>query len=550
MLEKGSVDSALVNGPVTYAALRAGSGPSGELPILLWLHGGGGSERFLESCRPQFVECWREKTLPDLVAVTPAAGWSFYLDRLDGAEQWEQFLLHELVPHVRKETGSVNGPLLLGGISVGAVAALRMAFKRPELVHAVAAIEPTMEAALRADDVPLRDQVQMPGAIRTRLFGDPVDGDYWRANHPPALALDNAASVVAAEVAIYLECGDEDQLHAHYGTELLHRQLFDGGIPHEYRLTLGGDHVGPSVGPRIVDALRFLGRTIKPDARAHSSVHSIVEVETFAAQVTDLEHKTGYRRTATVQGRDCPLRITITGEGPTMLMLPSLGRGRNDFDDLGDRLGRAGYQAVAMEPRGLTGSSATLDGLMMEHFADDVAHVIDAVGGPAVLIGHDFGGQVAQLVSDLYPKLVSSLVLMAAPGPLPAKPEPATALRRVFISELSDHEHLEAVALALFAEGNDPVVWVDGWYPTLAFAQAEAERHIAPEDLWTRLRREILIIQGADDLIVVPDNAHMMAEHVGDLATVVMVPDAGHALLPEQPAAVAAAILSWVRSRR
>ncbi|MEL7157176.1 MAG: alpha/beta hydrolase, partial [Actinomycetota bacterium] len=210
----------------------------------------------------------------------------------------------------------------------------------------------------------------------------------------------------------------------------------------------------------------------------------------------------------------------------------------------------AGYQAVAMEPRGLTGSSATLDGLMMEHFADDVAHVIEAVGAPAVLIGHDFGGQVAQLVGDLYPKLVSSLVLMAAPGPLPAKPEPATALRRVFISELSDHEHLEAVALALFADGNDPVVWVDGWYPTLAFAQAEAERHIAPEDLWSRLRREALVIQGADDLIVVPDNAHMMAEQVGDLATVVMVPDAGHALLPEQPAAVAAAILSWVRSRR
>ncbi|MEL7156179.1 MAG: alpha/beta hydrolase-fold protein, partial [Actinomycetota bacterium] len=166
MLEKGSVESTLVPGPVHYATLRAGSGPSDDLPILLWLHGGGGSETFLASCRPQFVECWREKSLPDVVVATPAAGWSFYLDRLDGSEQWEQFLLHELVPHIRKETGSTRGPLLLGGISVGAVAALRMSFKRPELIHAVAAVEPTMEAALRADDVPLRDQVQMPGAIR------------------------------------------------------------------------------------------------------------------------------------------------------------------------------------------------------------------------------------------------------------------------------------------------------------------------------------------------------------------------------------------------
>ncbi|MEM9613065.1 MAG: alpha/beta hydrolase [Actinomycetota bacterium] len=549
MLERGGLDSSLVPGPVAYATLRAGSGPASELPILLWLHGGGGSERFLSSCRSHFVRCWREKSLPDLIAVTPAAGWSFYLDRRDGSEQWEQFLLHELVPHIRRETGSTDGPLLVGGISVGAVAALRLAFKRPDLVSAVAAVEPTMEAAFNAEDVPLRDQVQMPGAIRRRLFGDPIDPDYWRANHPPALALDNAAEVVAAEVAIYVECGDQDQLHAHYGTELLHRQLFDGGIPHEYRLVRGGEHVGPTVGPRIADSLRFLGRTLKPDPEADTSFHAIVELENFAAQVTDLEQKTGYRRRSRVQGRHCPLDITVTGEGPTMVMLPSLGRGAADFDDLGRRLARAGYQAVAMEPRGITGSSASLDGLGMEQFADDVAHVIDAVGGPAVLIGHDFGAQLAQLVSDLYPRLVSSLVLLAPPGPMPAKPEPATALRRVFIPELSDHEHLEAVALALFAEGNDPVVWVDGWYPTLAFAQAEAERHLPPEDLWERLRCDVLVVHGADDLIAVPENARMLGEQVGEQATVVTVPDAAHALLPEQPAAVAAAILSWVRGR-
>ncbi|MEM8923343.1 MAG: alpha/beta hydrolase [Actinomycetota bacterium] len=548
MLEKGTIESNLVPSPVSYTSLRAGTGPAEALPIVLWLHGGGGSERFLESCGPQFLACWKERSLPDVVAVTPGAGWSFYLDHRDGSEQWEQFLLHELVPHIRAETGSTKGPLVVGGISVGAVAALRLAFKHPNMIAAVAAVEPTMEASLRADDVPLRDRVQTPGAVRERLFGDPVDEAYWRMNHPPALVQGNGAAVVAADVAIYLECGDDDLLHAQYGTELLHRLLFDAGIAHEYRLVRGGNHVGPSVGPRIIDALRFLGRILKPDEAAKAPT-SIDELETFAAQVAELETKTGYRRRSTVRVRNAELHVEIRGEGPTMLMLPSLGRGPADFDPLADRLARAGFCTVGLAPRGLDGEG-DLEGLTLEHFADDAAAVIDTIGAPAVIIGHDFGGQVAQMVANLYPNLVSSLVLLASPGPIPAKPEPATALRRVFITELSEAEHLEAVTVALFADDSDPTAWVDGWYPGLAFIQAEAERHVPPEDLWTRLRREVLVLQGEDDLIVVPENAVMMADQLGDLATVVMVPGAGHALLPEQPAALAAAILSWVRSRR
>ena len=548
MLEKGTIETGLVPGPVEYSTLRAGSGPSSELPIVLWLHGGGGSSRFLETCQAQFVACWAESSLPDLVAVTPSAGWSFYLDRRDGTELWETFLLDELVPHIRKHTGSTAGPLVLGGISVGGLAALRMGFRRPELVAAVVAVEPTLEAALRPDDVPLRDRVPLPDVLRHRLFGDPVDVDYWSANHPLVLAASNGPAIAAAKTAIYLECGDSDQFHVQYGTELLHRRLFDADISHEYRLVRGANHVGPSVGPRIVDALRFVGRVLKPRPFDGQSLEAIVEVETFAARVRELEQTAGYRQRREVRGPDCQLTVHAQGQGRRIVLLPSLGRGASDFADLADRLARAGHTVLRPEPRGVGGSSRALDRLTLDDFADDVAAVIDAFGGPATLVGHDFGGQVAQMVAYLYPDLVSSLVLLASPGPIQPKPEPATALRRVFIPELSDEEHLEAIALALFAEGNDPVAWVDGWHPMLAFAQAEAERQIAIEELWARLRTDTLVIQPADDLIVLPDNAELMAAQLGDLVRVVTIPGAGHALLPEQPEAVATAILSWVHA--
>jgi pimeloyl-ACP methyl ester carboxylesterase len=550
MLEKGAIDTSLVPGPVDYTMLRAGSGPRTDLPIVLWLHGGGGSCRFLETCQAQFVSCWNEGSLPDLVAVTPSAGWSFYLDRRDGSERWETFLLEELVPSIRKQTGSTSGPLVVGGISVGAAAALRIAFKRPDLISAAVAVEPTIEAALRAADVPLRDRIHLPERVRKELFGDPIEAEYWLANHPPALASANGAAIAAARMALYLECGDEDLLHAQYGTELLHRILFDEGIQHEYRLVRGANHVGPTVGPRLVDAIRFIGRALKPQAMGNAAIDSIVEVETFAARVRDLEESVGYRQHHEVRGPDCKLAVHAQGEGARVVLLPSLGRGAGDFADLADRLARAGYRVLRPEPRGLAGSSSSLDGLTLDDFADDVAAVIDAYVGPATIVGHDFGGQVAQMVAYLYPDLVSSLVLLATPGPIQAKPEPATALRRIFIPELSDHEHLEAVALALFAEGNDPVAWVDGWYPLVAFAQAEAERQVPIEDLWAKLRVEALVVQPADDLIVLPENAELMADHVGDLVSVVSVPRAGHALLPEQPEAVAAAILWWLRSHR
>ncbi len=542
----GELATTLVPGPVEYSMLNAAEGAATNIPVLIWLHGGGGSRRFLESCTAQFVSCWADRSLPAMVVATPSAGWSYYLDRRDGSEMWETFLLEEFIPAVRAESGATDGPLLIGGISVGALGALRMAFRHPDRFQAVVAIEPTVEAALSWERVPTRDRIHMSEGLRAKLFGDPIDQHHWRLNHPTNLAMSNSTAIAASELAIYLEAGDEDQLHVHYGTELLHRCLFDVGLPHEYRLTRGGNHVGPSVGPRLVDAFRFLGRMLWGNTD-DESIDAMVELESFASQVRGLEDQVGYRRDVEVDGPNGPVRAVVTGEGPPVIMLPSLGRGAEDFTDLADRLARAGYLAVGIEPRGWNGSSGALEGLRMSHLAADVAAVIAEIAdGPATLVGHDFGGQVARAVATSYPELVRSLVLLATPGPRKPKAEPATAHRRTFVPELTVEEHLEAVALAFFAPGNDPVVWVDGWNRLLASSQrALLER--SPEAEWvTAGTVDTLVVRPAEDCLVSRRSADDLATQLGGRASVVEVPDAGHALLPEQPEAVAVALLTWL----
>lgn len=554
-LRTDSITSALVPGPVDYSLLTTGDG-SAKQPVLIWLHGGGGSHRFLESCKAQFVSCWADRSLPAMVVATPSAGWSFYLDRQDGSELWETFLLEEFIPAVRRQTGATEGPLLIGGISAGALGALRMAFKHPDHFKAVVAVEPTVEAALTWDRVPTRDRAFMPPALRAKLFGDPLDHQFWKANHPTALAVANATALAAADLAIYLEAGDEDLLHVQYGTELLHRCLFDIGISHEYRLTAGGNHVGPSVGPRLVDAFRFVGRMLWNTYTDNSSVDAVVELESFTAQVRSLEEQAGYRSERVVDGPAGPLRVHVQGQGQPVVLVPSLGRGVEDFALLSDRLARAGYRVLALEPRGWSGSSRALAGLTLLDLADDVAAVIEddnsrddtrPGGWQAAVVGHDFGGQVARATAARHPELVKNLVLLATPGPVPPKPEPATAHRRIFIPELSTEDHLEAVALALFAPGNDPVVWVDGWNRILAGAQMEAQQR-TPTEAWVDGgSADTLIVRPTMDRIVSQESVRQMANELGGKVAVVEVPGAGHALLPEQPDAVATAVLTWLR---
>lgn len=546
MLEVRELVSEKVGRAVNYSLLAPTDDTEG-LPVLLWLHGGGGSHEFLDQCRPLFDHLWSEGVLPPMVVATPDAGRSFYLDRADGEELWEQLVVEELLPEVRRVTGAATdaAATAIAGVSMGGMGALRVAFRKPHIFCAVAAIEPGIEPTEHWDRMLVRDRLYRDTELLHGLYGDPFDHDHFREHHPLHLVDRNGPAIVAAGLAIAIECGDADVLHLARGAEAMHRRLLDNAIPHDYHLVRGGDHLGPTLAPRMNAALAFVGRALAPpDPPPDPMLDALTDL------VAANEIAMGYRATRLIDGPAGTIEASVVGHGPVVVLVPSLGRGGGDFADLATRLAAAGYQAIAPEPRGIGRSEGLHPELTMGELAGDVAAVIRSVAdGPAFVVGHAFGNRVARMTATEHPDLVAGVICLAAGGLVAPTAEATAALIAVFDQTLPADDHAEAVAAAFFSPGNNPTPFLDGWHNDLAAAQKHATASTPVAHWWAAGSVPVLVVQGADDVIAVRANAEQLAATGGERIEILDVPGAGHALLPEQPAAIATAILGWLSRR-
>lgn len=231
-----------------------------------------------------------------------------------------------------------------------------------------------------------------------------------------------------------------------------------------------------------------------------------------------------------------------------VVLLASLGRPASDFDRLVADLGAAGFDAIALDPRDVLGAVA--DEPTLHDLAAAVVGELDRRGlARAHLVGHAFGQRLARCVVADAPERVESLVMLAAGGLVHMEPEIARSLLACFDPDLPLDEHLAHVRAVFFAPGNDERVWVDGWMRDVALAQSGAVQRTPPGE-WTGVAAaRVLVVQGLQDACAVPANGRQYAAMHPDRVTPVEIDGAGHALLPEQPAAVSAAVIDFLSSR-
>ncbi len=241
---------------------------------------------------------------------------------------------------------------------------------------------------------------------------------------------------------------------------------------------------------------------------------------------------------------DVHLTADVRGHGPLVLCHPGLGRWSRDFEPLVDTLVRAGRRVALFDPRGVGESTGPLDDLTLFQLADDLLRVARRLAEPPFdLVGHAFGSRVVRAAATIAPDDVARVVLLAAGGGRSGTAAATAALAVAMDLDAERVARVEALRRALFAPGNDPTPWLDWWHPGAIAAQRHAATS-TPEAAWSGAgRARVWFVQGLEDRLAPIVGARELAAALGDRATVVEVAGAGHALLPEQPRAVAAAIL-------
>lgn len=261
-LETGEIQTKLVPSPAKYTVLLPPGydAEAAPYPLLFLLHGGGGDNNFLALMRPTIEAAWAAGDIPPLVVVTPDAKRSFYMDYRDGSQKWETFIVTELLAKIRASynVSKDRTRTIVSGISMGGLGSLRLGFDHPEIFGGLAALEAGIEPALHYDDVKVRNSFQRGEALFEEKFGTPVDKAYWEGFNPANIAIARRDAILKSGLQIYIEVGDKDMFHLDEGVEFLHRVLWDHGIPHEYRLVHGADHLGKTIPGRLRDGLRFL----------------------------------------------------------------------------------------------------------------------------------------------------------------------------------------------------------------------------------------------------------------------------------------------------
>ena len=253
------------------------------------------------------------------------------------------------------------------------------------------------------------------------------------------------------------------------------------------------------------------------------------------------------------------IEALVDGKGPLVILIASLGRAAQDFDDLSRQLVAASYTTARPQPRGIGQSKGKMTGVSLNDLAGDVAAVIDGLGGvPAVLIGHAFGQRVARMLSSIRPDLCRAVVMLAAGGKVPVPARARGALQACFDETLPADQHIEHVRYAFFAQGNDPTVWADGWHRNVAEMQSAATTGLGRNEAttssatsvdawWAGGTVKMLVVQGLQDTVAVPENGRLLKAEAGSRVELIEIDGAAHALLPERPNAVATHVLDFLK---
>ena len=259
-----------------------------------------------------------------------------------------------------------------------------------------------------------------------------------------------------------------------------------------------------------------------------------------------------FGRTREVIKRDgVSIDLIAEGRGPLIVLLPSLGRDSEEFDPLAEQIAAAGFRVLRPQPRGFGKSTGPMRNLTLRDYARDVATVIEHENsGPAVVAGHAFGHFVAKMTAVDYPNLVRAVILVAA-AQKKSDPEVRRMLNIATDNTKPEAERIPYLQKVFFAPGHDPRKWLTGFHPAVQKAEEQARDGTPQAEYWPAGSAPLLDLQAeSDPFRPRSTSSELLAEFGAKRVSVVVIPNASHALPIEQPRATAEAIVNYMRGLR
>ena len=141
-----------------------------------------------------------------------------------------------------------------------------------------------------------------------------------------------------------------------------------------------------------------------------------------------------------------------------------------------------------------------------------------------------------------------AIALLAATHTWPLRPELRESINKSHQMSLPESERLRHLEHVFFAPGNDARVWLHGWREDVMHMEREATEATPKPEWWNAGTAPVLDMQSELDPLSPPDSRNCYVEQFGaHRVTVTLIPRAAHALLPEQPEAVAKALIAYLK---
>lgn len=239
-LDYGQVAPASKSSPMEYAVYTPPDwSPHEQLPLIVFLHGGGGSHLSFEYYAAHtFLDTEiAAGRVARAVIVLPNGDNGFWENWADGTRHYRDWVLDHVMPAVQTQYNTLECPqhCHLAGISMGGFGVLRFAYFAHDRFSSVSAISAPIlnETRSRRENQSWLIRLLFPFE---RIFGEVYTDEFRRSNPYNAWLNDTAVQ----KLRLQLIWGDQDSERIRESNTAFHTHLAEAGIKHDKFVYAGG----------------------------------------------------------------------------------------------------------------------------------------------------------------------------------------------------------------------------------------------------------------------------------------------------------------------